>query len=193
MLRMSVITGMLVLATAAGAESVDSKTAKGLLYKSNSRAVEVFPADFLGAAETKALEKFAKSLAYYAAFALSPGDPVENGAAVGLANYHSVTSAKTAALAACEKRRTSGKPCIIIAVTTPKGYEPKTLELSAEATEALRKEYRKTKSPKAMAISPSTGAWAIRRGDGGRARSACNESAAKNGASDCKIAIFDDE
>ncbi|MBM7067501.1 5-aminolevulic acid synthase [Actibacterium sp. 188UL27-1] len=191
MVRWVAVAIGLVVATVAQGESVTTKVARGQLFSPKGSSVEVFPTDFLGEAEAKAVKGYAAQFEYYAAFAVSPGDPADSGSAVGLANFHSEAAARTAALGACNARRQTGRPCIVVAVTRPKGWKPRNIQLSAEATAAFRKEYRKARAPKAMAISPSSGAWAIGRGDGSRALATCNDRAAKRGRQDCQIAIAD--
>lgn len=180
-----------VLAIPAKAEPITERAARSQLFSPRGSSVEVFPADFLGPVEIKALEGYAAEFDYYAAFAVSPGDPAENGSAVGLANYHSENAARNAALGACNARRKTGRPCIIVAVTRPRGWKPRGFQLSVGATTGFRTEYRKLKAPKAMAISPKTGAWAVGRGDGGRVLASCNRRAADKGSQDCRIAIVD--
>ncbi|MFT7309583.1 MAG: hypothetical protein ACI853_000062 [Paracoccaceae bacterium] len=176
---------------AASAEPVDTKAAREALFTGKGRSVTIFAPDFLDEDVLKAVKAYAGKFDYYAAFAVSQGDPADTGSAVGLSNFHSVQAARDAALVACNARRTTGAACIVIAVTTPKRYTPQPVELSAEASEAFRKQYRKLDPPKAFAASPVTGAWAIERGDGGRALSGCNARAAAKGARDCAIVIFD--
>lgn len=185
----ALIIAAITLAGTAQAEPVNSKSAKSMLFKGKGRSVEVFEADFMGKAEIKALEQYARQFDYYGAFAVSAGDPVENASAVGLANFHSEGAARSAALMACNAKRTTGKECMILAVVHPKGFKPRVLTLSAEASDAVRKDFRKMEAPKGFAISPSTGAWAMARGDGGRALSSCNDRS--QGARDCELAIFD--
>lgn len=183
----------LVLAVPALAEPVDEKTAQKELFSERGRIVTISDVGFLGKTEKDALDKFAKSLAYYAAMAVSEGDPVANGSGVALANFHSPAAAEKAALAACNARRTVGKPCIIIARTYPRNFKVRDLSLSVEATTAFKKEYRRASAPKAMAISDSTGQFGIERGDGGRAIAACNAKASKapGGSADCRVVIQD--
>ena len=70
------------------------------------------------------------------------------------------------------------------------GWEPRALQLSADATDDLRRSYRKGKGPKALAVSPSTGVWTIARGDGAAA-AAVQECQAQSGADDCQVAVAD--
>lgn len=174
------------------AQAVDSRAARGQVFSERGRSVQVADVSFLGDAERKAVEQYAQQFAYYGAFAVSPGDPADKtGSAVAVANYHSPASAQQAALAGCNKRRTSGGPCVIVATILPRGYKPRGLTLSVDATTALKKDYRRLGSPKALAISPSTGAYGIDRGDGGRAIAICNAEAKKRGAQDCVVAVRD--
>lgn len=179
------------LAGAAIAQTVDSRTARGLLFSERGNAVVVADVGFLGAAERKAVEDYAGQFSYFAALAVSPGDPASTGSAVAVANHHSPRSAQAAALAGCNARRTTGGPCVVVATVVPRGYRAQPVTLSLEATAAFRKEYRRLDSPKAMAISPATGAFGVARGDGGRAVAACNARAEAKGTQDCTVIIAD--
>jgi hypothetical protein len=178
-------------ATAVPAQQADSRAARDQLFPERGRSVVVADVSFLGEAERKAVEQYAQQFAYYAAMAVSPGDPASTGSAVAVANYHSAADAQAAALKGCNARRTTGQPCVIVATVLPRGYAPRPLTLSLDATAAVRKEYRRLQSPKALAVSPATGAFAYARGDGGRAIAACNAEAAKKGAQDCRVAVAD--
>lgn len=184
----------IVLATLPGmaaAQVVDTKSARKQVFSERGRSVTVADLSFLTPDVRKATEQYAAGFDYYGAMAVSPGDPADTGSAVAVQNYHSVASAQAAALKGCEARRTTGKPCVIVATTAPRGYKPRSFTLSVEATTALKKDYRKLKAPKAFAVSPSTGAFGFARGDGGRAIAQCNTGAARKGASDCQVAIQD--
>ena len=82
---------------------------------------------------------------------------------------------------------------MVAARTLPADYSAQPLQLSVDATRAFRDDYRPARAPKAMAISPDTGKWAIARGDGAgnAAVSQCNAQAATLGAQDCYVAIAD--
>lgn len=182
----------LACGTAAVSEPVDSKTAKSMLFAERGRMVEPGEADFLTPEVVDALSKQLREFDYYAAVAVSPGEPVASGLQVLMANFHTPESAEAAALEECNAQRTSGKACIIVARVLPKKYESSDLTLSVEATRALRKEFRKLKPPRAFAISETTGHYAMDRGDGGRAIAACNSQASEKGVTDCKLVVFDE-
>ncbi len=189
------LAGALALTSSmALAQVVDSKAAKKMLFGKASTAqmadVEWTDAD-AGAGVSKAIKGIASQIPYYGAIALSPGEPTSSMLMPTISNMHSVEAATKAALAECNARRTVGEACIIVATIVPKKYKPRSLTLSAEATQAFGKQYRKLKAPKAMAASPTTGIFGIDRGDGGRALSACNAKAGAKGSADCRIVIAD--
>ena len=157
------------------------------------RGVDVRVAELPGldGAQLRQLEQAAAQYPYYAAFVVAPGDPQANQSGLTVVNMHSPEEATRSALAACEQRRTTGAPCIVLAQTFPRRYEPGQLTLSREATEALRGEFRQMDSPKALAISPSTGQFGFARGDGARAMADCNAKASEQGAQDCRIVVAD--
>ena len=191
LLSLTLACGLGAVAPALAAEPsvLTGAEARDLMFRENGRTVEIAEVDFLGAPERRALEAYGEDFAYYGAMAASPGDRVDSGSAVALANYHSPEAAATAALEGCEARRQEGGPCIIVATINPRRFEARDLTLSVEATSALRGEYRRLEAPKAFAISPSTGAWAMARGDGTRALDQC---AARAGAArDCRIVVAD--
>lgn len=178
---------------AGGAQTVDGRTAGRMLF-GTGWSVELGQADFIDKSMAGAITAQLKSMpgvGYYGAIAVSPGEPVASNLMSTVANFHTPESAQAAALADCNARRTSGGPCIVFATIVPKRYKPKNFTLSAAATEAFSKTYKKLDAPKAMAISPSTGAFGIDRGDGGRALAKCAAAAQAKGASDCGLAIID--
>lgn len=180
-----------VAAPMAAAQTVDSRAAKKMLFSERGGNVQVADVDFLPGDATKALEKAAAQIPYYGAIAVSPGEPTASNLMAAMGNHHSVDAASSAALANCNARRTSGKPCVVIAVITPKKYKARPLTMSAEATRVFKKEYSRLKKPRGMAISPATGVFGIDRGDGGRALSRCNTAAKALGATDCRLVIAD--
>ncbi|PRY26510.1 hypothetical protein CLV78_101608 [Aliiruegeria haliotis] len=175
----------------ATAQTVDSRSAKKMLFGTSGSSAQMGQAGFVDDAVAKAIKKAASQIPYYGAIAVSPGEPVSSNLMSTMANYHSAEAAQQAALANCNSRRTVGKPCVVIATITPKRFKPRGLTMSVEATKAFGKDYRRLKSPKGMAISPSTGVFGYDRGDGGRAVSRCNAAAAAKGAQDCRLVISD--
>lgn len=175
------------------AQTVDTKDARKMLF-GTSWTVELGEASFLDKSMQKVIEaqlRGTPGTGYYGAIAVSPGEPTSSNLMSTMANFHSPETAQQAALDNCNSRRTIGNPCIVIATIMPKRYKAQPLTLSAQATEAFNKEYRKLDAPKAMAISPSTGVFGIDRGDGGRAISKCNAAAQAKGAADCVIVVAD--
>lgn len=189
--RSVLIAAIVALPGVATAQTVDSKAARKALFSERGRSVTVANLDWITPDVRKATEQYAAGFAYFGAMALSPGDPAETGSAVTVQNYHSLEAAERAALDGCNARRTTGKPCVIVASIAPRGYKPRNLTLSLGATRALKKEFRKLSEPRAFAISPSTGAFGWARGDGARALSQCNSGAQKKGVTDCAIVVFD--
>ncbi|MFD0980847.1 5-aminolevulic acid synthase [Tropicimonas aquimaris] len=179
-------------ATAATAQTVDSRAAKGMLFSEKGAEAQVAEnLDFVDAAVAKALKAVASQIPYYGAISVSPGEPTSSNLMSTMANFHSIEAATQAALDNCNARRTTGKPCVIVAAITPKRYKAQPLTLSVEATKAFNGDYRKLSSPKAMAISDKAGVFGYDRGDGGRAMSRCQAAAAERKASDCRLVIID--
>ncbi|WP_116130846.1 hypothetical protein [Tropicimonas sp. IMCC34043] len=179
------------LAPHAIAQPLDSKAARKMLFGTRGVDVQISDVGFIDAGMVKALEQAAGQIPYYGAIAVSPGEPTSSNLMSVIGNLHSPESAAKAVLDNCNARRTTGGPCVVIAVVTPRKYSPQPLTLSVGATGAFEKEYRKMKAPKAMAISRSTGGYAMDRGDGGRAVSQCEAAAAAMGGKDCEVVIAD--
>jgi hypothetical protein len=175
----------------AAAQTLTEAQARDQVASPRGSRILVADLDFLNDQAKRQIEAAAEQFPYYAALVLSPGDPAENQSGLTVANYHSPQVATEIALSTCNARRTSGAPCVVVAQVVPRRYEPGRLTLSKEATEALRGEFRRLDSPKAFAISPGTGRYAMARGDGTRALSACNARAAEAGEADCRIVVFD--
>ncbi len=181
---------VLVAGVAAAAEPVDGKTARGMLYRGAAVEVESFPDDRLPAAHMAAIETVAAQQLYYAAVAVSPEDGVLSAATLAAANHHSTDAAEAAALAGCNAAREGATPCIIVALVRPRGWEPRAFQLGALASDAFRKEYRRGRGPKAFAISPETGEWAIAKGEGAESL-AVEDCNGKAGTGDCEVAVAD--
>lgn len=185
-------------APAAMAESVTGQIAQDALFSTKGRTVATSPLpglpEDLAELLKQALQASAADVRYYGAIAMAPGAALDSEATAMAENFHSPGSAQAAALASCNARRGAGtSACVIVAQTLPKGYAPKPVELSVDATEAFGKEYRRADAPKALAISDATGRWAIASGQGAAdaAIGACNKQAAQAGASDCAVVIAD--
>ncbi|MEM1428433.1 MAG: hypothetical protein AAGG09_03135 [Pseudomonadota bacterium] len=188
---LAVLLAGLGLAAPAAAQTLTEQQARQQVASSRGVQVVVADLDFIDAATKRQFEQAGKQFPYYGAFVLSPGDPQSNQSGLAAANYHSPQAAVEAALRDCNARRTTGDPCVVVAQTYPRGYEAGGLTLSTDATEALRGDFRRLDSPKALAISPTTGHFAFARGDGARAQSACNAAAGASGAQDCRVVVVD--
>ncbi|MEM9971133.1 MAG: 5-aminolevulic acid synthase, partial [Pseudomonadota bacterium] len=121
----------------------------------------------------------------YSSIAYAPGEGLVGKGLQGAFNHHTPAAADRAALRACtaEKSRGSGA-CRIAARVLPRGYSARPLSLSSAATSAFSANYQRQRAPKALAISPSTGAWGIGAGD-----QAAVVACRRGGARDCEIAI----
>lgn len=127
---------------------------------------EVIPDESLSEADMATLDQLnrVQPQPYYGALAVAPDEGLASPVTALAANYHDEENASAAALAACEANRgEEGAPCIVALVIRPEGWEPgRGLQLSSEATAALREEYRALpRRSRALAISPSTGQWAV--------------------------------
>lgn len=181
--------GLALIVALPAAAQISEREARRQVAAPRGPVVAVADLDFLDAATARALEQYARQLPYYAAIAVSPGEPAANQVSPGAVNYHSPQAASRAALATCNAQRTTGGACVIVAQTVPRGYEPGRLTLSIRATEALRGDFRRLDAPKAFAISPATGQFAFARGDGARALARCNAAAAEQGERDCVVVV----
>ncbi|TCP42406.1 5-aminolevulic acid synthase [Rhodovulum marinum] len=172
------------------ADVVDGRTAQRLVFDPAEVAITLVRHDFLSAKDLKALELVARQQKYYGAIAVAPSEGLLSEATVAAANYHDVDAAGVAALAACDSARKGGVACVIVAEIRPTGWEPRQIALSADATEALGKTYRRAKAPKALAVSPATGIWAV--ADGVAAESdAVADCARQSGSGDCRVVVAD--
>ncbi|MDD9924019.1 MAG: 5-aminolevulic acid synthase, partial [Boseongicola sp.] len=101
---------------------------------------------------------------------------------------HNVAAADRAALSACNKARKSGtSPCKLAARVLPKGYQSRALTLSQDATSGFTRLYKLDRGARAMAISPTTGAWGIGASDADAIRACKGDRALK----DCKVVVRD--
>ncbi len=182
----------------AGEAPFTGKEAKRMLFSPKATEFVVVPQDFMTEVDIKTLKLMAdmpefKAVLYYGAIAASPKRGLANKATVAMANHHSVKAAEAQAIKECNALRGGGPKCLMVAYIVPRKFSEQPLQLSASATTAFRKTYLKGRGSKAMAISPTTGDYAIAKGDGAAdaALAACNKSAAEKGATDCKVVIQD--
>ncbi|MGC9417571.1 MAG: 5-aminolevulic acid synthase [Rhodovulum sp.] len=184
----------MVLGTGSGAaraEVLDGRTARSLVFDPAGVQITLVRHGFLSDKEQQALEFAARQQKYYGAIAVAPSEGLLSEATVAAANYHDVGSASAAALKACDSARKGGKACVIAAEIRPAGWEPRPIGLSADATEGLRKTYRPMKAPKALAVSPATGIWAVASGASAD-RDAVADCARQSSAGDCRVVVADD-
>lgn len=182
----------MLLAGAAEAQVLDGDTARAQLFDTRGYALQInanlAPRD----RETvKALvplmgQQLSVPVTYYSAIAYSPGDGLVSESLQAAMNHHSPASAAAAAVAACERARASSTPCQVAAQIVPRGYQVRGFTLSQGASAAVAGDYRRARSPKALAISPAGGGWGIGAGDA-QAVAAC----ARSGARDCRVVIRD--
>lgn len=140
--------------------------------------------------EVQILASIAQGQKYYAAVAFAPADGLMSEATVMGANHHSVGAARSAALAECEGRRANPGHCVIALELRPAGWEPRDLQLSADATAAFGDEFPHADG--ALAVSPTTGVWGLGSGAAAavEALAACAQ-AGDGAAGDCMVVIAD--
>lgn len=185
----------LLLAGAAVSQPLSGKEARKMLFSQKGVEVTMRPDAGLSPALSNLLEsvtlQVARDQGYYGAVAYSPDDGLQHAATVALARYHSVQAAANAALKVCNEARKGAAECRVAAEIRPAKWKERPLTLSRAATEGFEKTYRRAKAPKALAISPQTGAWAIAQGGDAKtdALAKCNKDAGT--VSDCETVIFD--
>ena len=190
-MAMALFGAGIVLASAALAEPISSKDAKKLVFSPKGAEVVLLPVPGLTPENGALLAQVVKDYAYYAAAAIAPDEVLlESEATTLVANHHSVEAASAAALAGCNKLRKGGAACVVTAIVQPKKWEARSLQLSLEATAALKDAYGK-KGTRAMAVSAQTGFFGL--ANGANAQAAAVAACAEKGASDCAVAVADAE
>ena len=177
---------------------VTGKEAKKMLFSPRGAEFVVVPQDFMTDRDVQTLNlmsgmKEFKSVLYYGAIAASPKRGLAHKATVASANHHSIAAAEAQAIKECNALRGGGPKCVVVAHILPRKFSEQPLQLSTSATTAFKRTYLKGRGAKAMAISPSTGQYAIAKGDGANdaAITTCNKAASEMGAKDCKVVIED--
>ncbi|WP_102110047.1 5-aminolevulic acid synthase [Oceaniglobus roseus] len=185
--RLAAATALLCgLGAAATAQTmVTGDEAKAALFPTKGARAVVFNLPGLDDKTKAVLGEVAKDQKYFGAIALAP----EKGLASAQAavNYHSVAAAERAAIAACQSAAKT--QCRIAAHVLPAGYAERGLTLSVDATQGFNDSYLPAGSPKALAISPSTGQWSIAAGQG--AGATATRSCNAKGAGDCQVVVAD--
>lgn len=169
------------------ADPMTGKAAAKQMYRGEGAVVQMLDGAGLSEADATALTMVGTGQPWYGAIAISPDEGLMVEATVAAVNHHTIAAAETAARKGCEAKRKGKAACVVVAHLLPKGWKPADLTLSQDATAALRKDY---KTPGALAISPSTGSFALTKGEaaGDLAVQTCNEKA---GAKDCIVAVQD--
>lgn len=181
----------MALAGSAWAEPITGKEARKLTFSPKGAEVEVLDVEGLSDQDKAILEQVAVTQAYYGAIAMSPSEGLMSNSLVAAANFHDVENAREFALQGCNERREDGaETCVIVAEIRPKGYEPRDLTLSVGATEVLRKDYRKGRDAKALAVSATTGKYSVAKGEGA-AETAISDCNALAEAEDCLVVVQD--
>ena len=178
----------LVLAAPATAEVLDTKAARAPLFSVKGHSVQV--SGKLSETDRKTVvgviplmaRQLNQPVRYYASIAYSPDDGLVHEALQAAMNHHSVAAADAAAIQACNKAKSRGaRSCQVAARIVPKGYKPRALTLSVEATAGFDKVFRKSRGAQSFAISEATGAWGMGQDDQAALR--------RCGVRDCEIVI----
>ncbi len=172
------------------ADPVDGAAAAQQLYRADRVEVARYSVDGLDATHVAVLTQIVQEQKYFGAVAIAPDEGILSETTVMAANYHSIPAARAAALAECNTRRSGGTACAVIMEVRPAGFQPRDLTMSADATEAFGRDYRRASGPRAMALSPSTGQWGIGRGGAAQA-DAIAACAGDGDAADCVVVIAD--
>lgn len=150
----------ILAAGAAHGHEMNRGAISDMLYPNARTEVELLPQDFLPDDQAALLKTVGVSQPYYGAIAVSPDEGIMVEATVAAANYHTTEAASVAALAGCNEARKGARPCEVVALIRPRGWQPHPVQLSAAATEDFEANYR-GRGPKAFAISRTTGDWAL--------------------------------
>lgn len=188
---LSAVVMMSVLATPVVAQPVDGKTAQRALFSTKGVGIALFNLPQLSEQDRLILTEVARQQKYYGAVAISPDEGLMSEATLAAANYHTIAPAEVAAKAACDKARKKGSArCVIAAYILPSKHTQRALQLSVDATQGFNDNWAGP-GPKALAISPATGEWAMAKGQGAGdvATSDCNRTAQTRGAQDCVVVI----
>ncbi|NPD21123.1 5-aminolevulic acid synthase [Alterinioella nitratireducens] len=177
------LTAFAIAAPALAQELPNLREARRLVFAEDGAVEgEVILHDSLSETDVAILNQLVETQAYYAAIAIAPEMGLASEATIAAANYHDEANARTAALAACNEARTSGPACLVVLVIRPEGWEPdRPLQLSTDATAALRGDFRRLGRNRVMAISETTGQWGI--------GSDLTEALAACGETDCRAVI----
>ena len=183
----------LALAGAAAAQTIRGDEAARLVFDGRAPVLVINPRAGLSEVDRKTLDILVRTNAiarYYGVIAFSPDEGLASEPTQGAFNYHDVNTAAGRAVNECNRLRKRGtRPCIVAGQLLPPGYRQRGFQLSQDATNALG-EYRAIRGAKAMAISRSTGSFAVAQGPTALIASvaACNKAAPNN---DCAVVLKD--
>lgn len=160
----------------------DQAEAKRQIFDTRGATVAIVAHPFLSDADVATLRALpdVAQLKYYGAMAANPADGLQSERTRGAFNFHSIETARAAAVAGC------GAGCVVVAEIRPRGYQDgRALTLNQDASGAVDgRDFRRAGPDAALAISRSTGAWGL--GDGAQAAIA---TCAAAGARDCELAV----
>lgn len=194
LLATAVIIASGVTAAFGAADVLDGKSAKKMLFSHKGSEFVIIPQEFMMDTDVAMLNTMAgmkefKSVLYYGAIAASPDGGLAHKATVATSNHHTIDAAELAALSECDTLCSGTEKCVVVAHITPKKFTAQSFQLSASATAAFKKTYMRGRGPKALAISPSQGGYAVSKGEG--AVEAAIDTCAADGATDCQIVVQD--
>jgi hypothetical protein len=175
----------------ASAQVLTGEQAAAVLFAPTGAEVELLKTDFLPKDQAELLRQVGAAQPYYGAIAVSPDEGIMVDATVAAANQHSVEAASVAARAACDAKRKGKRPCEVVALIRPAGWEQRALQLSSGATAAFLDEYVKVTRDKALAISPTTGGWGIGKGRDAAAKAVKDCATKDPKPADCVLAVQD--
>jgi hypothetical protein len=179
------------LASGAGAQALTGEQLAAMLFPPSGAEVELLKTDFLPADQAELLRQVGATQPYYGAIAVSPDEGIMVEATVAAASHHTVEAASVAAKAACDAKRKGVRPCEVVALIRPAGWQQRPLQLSSGATAAFLDEYMAVTRDKAFAISPASGGWGIGKGRNAAAK-AVEDCATKDPKpADCAVAAQD--
>lgn len=187
---LAALLGLLLAPLSATAEPLSGDAAREQLFLGQGVEVLRYTTEGLSADEVTLLTTLAQSQRYYAAFAYAPDAGIMAEPTVMAANYHDSASARAAALAQCDQRRSGGAACTLLMEVRPQGWEERALTLSADATEGFQRDFLSVNGPRALAISRQTAGWGIGEGENAadRAQARCAQTP---DARDCTVVIAD--
>lgn len=182
-------------AGAASAQVLSGAEAERAVDNSGNYMIQVSGA--LGPADQKTVaaivplmaEQLRQPVRHFATIAYSPDQGLASEALQIAMNHHTIEASDRAAVAACNAARAAGtRGCQIAARVVPRGFSPGGFTLSAEATRSLLGPYKRRRGAKALAISPSTGAFGL-GGSDAEAMANCTGTAIR--PRDCRVVVRD--